>query len=193
MTNALKRVYTCFSGHQRIATGDWRSVSLAAQEAERKLASESVLIFDDTTGRLTDVEMAALPRTEDMDTPEAESGEGRGRGRPKLGVTPREVTLLPRHWEWLAAQPGGTSVTLRRLVEAARRTSGDKDKVRQAQERTYAFISAVAGDLTDFEEASRALFANDLRLFSEHIKTWPEDVRNYALMLARADNPSSDE
>lgn len=193
MTNSSKRVYTCFCGHQRIAAGDWRSVSLAAQEAERNLTSESVLIFDDTTGRLTDVEMAALPRTEDMDTPEAESGEGRGRGRPKLGVTPREVTLLPRHWEWLAAQPGGTSVTLRRLVEAARRTSGDKDKVRQAQERAYAFISAVAGDMTDFEEASRALFANDLRLFSEHIKTWPEDVRNYALMLAGADNPAYDE
>ncbi|MCA0458932.1 MAG: DUF2239 family protein [Chloroflexi bacterium] len=178
------RRYTCFSGTQRIAAGDWRKVSGAAAQAERGGTGESVLIFDDTTGRLTDVEVAQAAAPTLENAPDVESAEGRGRGRPKLGVTPREVTLLPRHWEWLAAQPGGTSVTLRRLVEEARRKGGDKDQTRKAQERTYAFISAVAGDFTDFEEASRALFANDRQRFGELIREWPADVRDYALSLA---------
>ncbi len=171
--------YTCFAGQQRIADGDWKRVSIAAQQALQSGADGSVLIFDDTTGRLADIEAVSPSPTE--------SSEIRGRGRPKLGVTPREVTLLPRHWEWLAAQPGGTSVTLRRLVEAARRSQPDKDRARKAQERTYAFISAVAGDFIDFEEASRALFANDIPLFGTYIQQWPVDIRDYALSLASTD------
>ena len=99
----------------------------------------------------------------------------------------KEVTLLPRHWDWLNVQPGGASVALRKLVDEARRTSGDRDRVRAAQEAAYRFLSALAGNLPGFEEATRALFAYDRRRFTELITGWPEDVRDYAVALAFAD------
>lgn len=105
-------------------------------------------------------------------------------GRPKLGVVGREVTLLPRHWEWLGRQPGGASVTLRKLVEQARKANYAKDRVRHAQEVAYRFMSAIAGNEPGFEEASRALFAGDCDRFEEHSRSWPPDVRAYAMKLA---------
>lgn len=96
----------------------------------------------------------------------------------------REVTLLPRHWEWLARQPGGASVVLRKLVEEARRTHAESDKRRKAQESAYHFMSAIAGNLPGFEEATRALFANDRQRFGERIAAWPDDVRDHAVKLA---------
>ena len=119
------------------------------------------------------------------------AAEPRGRGRPRLGVVAREVTLLPRHWDWLGLQPGGASVALRRLVEEARRASGDRDRVRAAQDAAYCFISAIAGNLPGFEEAARALFAYDRRRFADLIAGWPEDVRDYAIQLAFADQDPS--
>ena len=173
-------------------------------------AAGPVLVFDDATGRSIDVdtrgsdeEVAArltitiapdkrtgTARSEPSSPPAAPNGaleEPRGRGRPKLGVVPREVTLLPRHWEWLATQPGGASVALRKLVEEARRANAEKDKTRKAHERAYHFMSAIAGDLPGFEEATRALFANDRHKFSELIGTWPSDVRDHATRLAFGD------
>jgi hypothetical protein len=118
--------------------------------------------------------------------------ETRGRGRPKLGVVPREVTLLPRHWDWLNTQPGGASVALRKLVEEARRTSGSADRRRVAHESAYRFMSAVAGNLPGFEEATRSLFADDERRFAELVADWPSDVRDYAVMLAFTDRSDDD-
>jgi len=111
----------------------------------------------------------------------------RGRGRPKLGVVAREVTLLPRHWDWLNAQPGGASVALRKLVDEARRTNSDKDRLRAARDAAYYFMSAMAGDLPNFEEASRALFADDRRRFVSQITNWPEDIRDHVVKLAYSD------
>ena len=111
--------------------------------------------------------------------------EHRGRGRPKLGVVAREVTLLPRHWEWLASQPGGASVVLRRLVEQERRGGGSKQQRRAAQEAAYKFMSAIAGDLPGFEEATRALFADNRTRFEEQIADWPSDISRYATKLAQ--------
>ncbi len=103
------------------------------------------------------------------------SNDSRGRGRPKLGVVAREVTLLPRHWEWLSEQPGGASVALRKLVEQAKRANLYKDKERIARESTYKFMSVMAGNLPGFEEAARALFAHDSLLFEKCIEKWPAD------------------
>ena len=108
----------------------------------------------------------------------------RGPGRPRLGVVPREVTLLPRHWQWLSGQPGGASVALRRLVDEARRASVGADRVRRSQEVAYRFMSALTGNLPGFEEAIRALFAGDGVAFEARVADWPEDVRTYARMLA---------
>ncbi|KVE36609.1 DUF2239 family protein [Burkholderia sp. TSV86] len=120
------------------------------------------------------------------------AAEPRGRGRPKLGVIAREVTLLPRHWEWLSTQPGGASVALRKLVDEARRTHARQDRNRQAQERAYHFMSAIAGDLPGFEEAARALFASDPDRLHASIAAWPDDVRSHTIALAYDHEPTSD-
>jgi uncharacterized protein len=114
------------------------------------------------------------------------SATPRGPGRPKLGVVAREVTLLPRHWEWLAQQPGGASVALRKLVEEARRANKDKDRVRQAQEAAYRFIAAMGENKPHYEEVARALFAGDAARFEAWTASWPSDVREHARRLAAA-------
>jgi hypothetical protein len=143
-----------------------------------------VLVFDDTTGSQIDLDLRGESRKieDDRQVPEP-----RGRGRPRLGVIAKEVTLLPQHWDWLNLQPGGASVALRKLVDEARRTSGDRDRVRAAQEAAYRFMSAAAGNLPGFEEATRALFAYDRRKFAQLIANWPEDVRDFAVRLAFTD------
>jgi hypothetical protein len=110
------------------------------------------------------------------------SARPRGRGRPRLGVVAREVTLLPRHWEWLNAQPGGASVALRKLVEAGMRDRGAQE--RAMREAAYRFMSALAGDMPGFEEATRALFAGDAPGMAERMAPWPADIREHALRLA---------
>jgi hypothetical protein len=134
--------------------------------------------------------MARLPVTAVAPTPPQEAPqatEPRGRGRPKLGVVAREVTLLPRHWEWLNAQPGGASVALRKLVDEARRISGDRDRLRAARDAAYHFMSTMAGNLAHFEEAARALFADDRRRFVSLIADFPADVRDHIVRLAYSD------
>jgi hypothetical protein len=96
------------------------------------------------------------------------------------------VTLLPRQCDWLNAQPGGASVALRKLVEEARRGSDGKDRTRLAQEALYRFMSTLAGNEAGFEEAARALFAGDRRLFAALIGLWPKDLRAHAEKLADA-------
>jgi hypothetical protein len=200
MTATFSDLYTSFNGYRRIASGSLQTNALAVKRALESGAASPVLIFDNATGRSIDIdtrgsdeEVAARlapfsrPAAALVDS-EVPAEEPRGRGRPKLGVIAREVTLLPRHWEWLAAQPGGASVALRKLVEEARRANVDKDKIRKAQERAYHFMSAIAGDLPAFEEATRALFANDRLKFGEQIATWPSDVRDHAIRLAFSDD-----
>jgi hypothetical protein len=133
--------------------------------------------------------VARLPVPPGPAAHETAPGEPRGRGRPKLGVVAREVTLLPRHWEWLNAQPGGASVALRKLVEAARRGNGDSDRSRAARDAAYHFMSAMAGDLPHFEDAARALFADDRRNFTILIAAWPDDVRDHIVRLAFSPDP----
>jgi len=107
-------------------------------------------------------------------------------GRPKLGVVAREVTLLPRHWEWLAAQPGGASVALRKLVEHALRENRGADRQRQSRDASYKFMTALAGDQPGFEEAIRALYAGNRGQFDQHVDGWPADVRAHAKKMASA-------
>ena len=197
MIQASPQQFTAFMGHQRLASGPLAEVTLAVLKVS-KAVTEPILVFDDANGRPIDLDLrgtdqeitARLPRPaanfETSDT-EAVASEPRGRGRPKLGVVAREVTLLPRHWEWLGSQPGGASVALRKLVEQARHTSGDRDRHRAARDAAYHFMSTMAGDRAGFEEASRALFADDHRRFGELIAAWPGDIRDHIVKLAFAD------
>ena len=184
--------YTAFDGARCLARGDLAEAALAVRRAEDAGAAGPVLLFDDATGRSIDLDLrgdeAAIrarlaPKTE-VSEPEAPQTELKSRGRPKLGVVAREVTLLPRHWDWLAAQPGGASVALRKLVEAARRQDGEGESARRARDAAYAFMSAMAGDNPGFEDACRALFAGDRAGVEARSATWPADVRGHLLSLA---------
>lgn len=212
MSSNLSHTFTCFLGKRRVATESLQAVALTLKKMQASATNEPVLVFDNATGRNIDIDtrgtddevLARLAASAAPSAPVAPTGEGapaatdagappssesRGRGRPKLGVVPREVTLLPRHWEWLAAQSGGASVVLRRLVEEARRAGTDKDRIRLAHERAYHFMSAIAGDLAGFEEATRALFANDRNRFDDQIAAWPVDIRDHAALLGFGTEP----
>ncbi len=169
---------TAFAGSTRIAAGELRKVvSEAKQSFDR---GETVLVFNDATGEVVDLDHRDRAETSQDAEPE------RRAGRPKLGVVPREVTLLPRHWEWLNAQPGGASASLRRLVEQARRDYVDRDRVRHSQEAAHRFMSAMAGNEPGYEEALRALFRGDAARFDDCVASWPADVRQYASALGAA-------
>lgn len=189
--------FTAFAGTRRIASGALVEVARAAKAEFERDTRSAVLVFDDATGEQVDLDysvgaaeaverLAGAVRARDVHAAHGDpsSATPRGPGRPRLGVVAREVTLLPRHWEWLAAQPGGASVALRKLVEQARRANGGQDRRRRAQEAAYRFMSALAGNLAGFEEAARALFAGNRARFEELTAGWPPDVAGYAGMLA---------
>ena len=162
-----------FEGDRRIASGDLRQVARAAKQALDRRDDASILVFDGETSRPIDLDFRGSSRgrcgpAAGHRAPRPAAGDDapdtpapRGPGRPKLGVVAREITLLPRHWDWLAQQSGGASVAIRKLVEDARRNSEAKDSARRAQDATYRFMSVMAGNKPHYEDAIRALFAGD--------------------------------
>lgn len=185
---------TAFAGTTRIASGELRHVALKAKQVFDSEPSQQILVFEDASGVVVELplelqagELLRTLNAEPVDpdeSPVPAPVPARGPGRPRLGVVAREITLLPRHWDWLAAQPGGASVALRRLVEEARKVTAGGNRRRAAQEAAYRFMHALAGNLPGYEEATRALFAGDVVRFEEVIAQWPEDVREHASLLA---------
>ncbi len=174
---------TAFWRQQQIAHGTLSA--LIQQIKSANIQDETVFIFNDRSGKRLDIHLHGDIASTLAVYPElAESSVVRTRGRPKLGVSAKEVTLLPRHWEWLASQPGGASATLRRLIDQARKSSDAADNKRQRHDRAYHFMYEIAGDLPDYEASLRALFADDEVAFTAGIKNWPQDIRQYALRLA---------
>ncbi|MFC7409341.1 DUF2239 family protein [Hydrogenophaga atypica] len=161
---------TAFLGDRRVAAGTYAEVTRLLDALPA--SNEGLLVFDDSTGAVLDRPLPVVPEA----APTV--------GRPRLGVVAREVTLLPRHWAWLAQQRGGASAALRRLVDEARRQHADADAQRLARERAYRCMSTLAADLPGFEEASRALFAGDAGAFEQHTAHWPQDVRQHIGRLA---------
>ena len=186
--------YIAFEGDRRIASGDLREVARAAKHTLDRRNDASILVFDDASSGPIEIDFRGtveevLARLPDVTRVAVASDDAmlsapRGPGRPKLGVVAREITLLPRHWDWLARQPGGASVAIRKLVEEARRTGEGKDRLRQAREAAYRFMSVMAGNKPHYEDAIRALFAGDRERFEELIAGWPADVRDHASQLA---------
>ena len=185
--------YTVFDGTRRLGGGSLAEASRLALRALDGDPEGPVLVFDDRSGAVVDLD----PRQPVADASPADGGDAdpaqpdaqgpRGRGRPKLGVIAREVTLLPRHWDWLAQQSGGASVALRRLVEAALRAAAAEpgpDAQRRSRERAYRFMTTMAGDLPNYEEATRALFAGDAERLRALTASWPRDIREHGLRLA---------
>ena len=190
---------TCiaFLNGRRLASGPVLEVALAVHHTVQEVETPDVLVFDSSSSRIVEIDWRGnaddirrrLSPSEEPTVPEpadaaVESPPVRKRGRPKLGVVGREVTLLPRHWEWLATQPGGASVTLRKLVDQARRSRSAADRKRRAQEVAYRFMVTIAGDAQGFEEASRGLFAGDREKLAAQIRSWPPDVQEHLLHLA---------
>ncbi len=180
--------YTLFAGPRRLAAGPLQDVAVAAARAAGR--SEPLLVFSDLTGSQIDLDLRGdeeQVRARYRASPPTVAPP-RPRGRPRIGVVAREVTLLPQQWEWLAAQPGGASVVLRKLVQEARRSGSARERMRRAQERSYKVMVALAGDRPGFEEAARALFAGDLDAFRARIARWPVDIREHLLRLADPDH-----
>ena len=199
MTHLSRPNFTAFMGQRLLAAGPLAEVALAVMNAGRRPAAPPIVIFSDVTGQPIDLDLrgtereiiARLPQSAPVPETAADemaAAEPRGRGRPRLGVVAREVTLLPRHWEWLGSQPGGASVALRKLVDGARRANGDADRAREARDAAYHFMSVMAGNLAGFEEASRALFADDRRRFVGLVAGWPDDIRDHVVKLAFSDH-----
>ena len=186
MNETMPITYTAFLDGRRLATGPLHEVAVAVLHSQQARPEGNPLVFSDASGQSADLdlrggEQAVAARY----TVAAPTPAPKGRGRPKLGVVAREVTLLPEHWQWLAAQSGGASVALRKLVHEARRKGGERERTRQARERAYHAMSTLAGDLAGFEEASRALFAGDHERLAVQMAAWPEDVREYVQQLAQ--------
>jgi hypothetical protein len=193
--------HTAFDGSQRIAAGDLATVAVSVKKYFNGKSVDGVLIFEDASGQVVEVDfrgsvndvrerltristVQVTDQTGSIASCATEVDPPRGPGRPKLGVVAREVTLLPRHWDWLNMQTGGASVALRKLVEEARRTAFDKDRIRLAQEVSYRFMSAAIAHEINFEEAARALFAGKRARFHELIEAWPSDLRDYLKQLS---------
>jgi hypothetical protein len=191
---------TAFHGQHLLAAGELPDILPTLKRAYERDSASPMRVFEDRTGRLIDLDLrgsvdealrraaargtpAAVDETRVVDDPGSLPAR-RPAGRPRLGVVSREVTLLPRHWEWLNGQPGGASVALRRLVDEARKLQGGRDRVRHAQEVAYAFLLAMGGDLPGYEEILRALFAGKQDRFEALLASWPADIRNHALRLA---------
>lgn len=177
-----------FENGERFAQGSLAEVALALKKRLARKDHGVVLAFG-YGGAVLDLDLTGdedqiAARYSRPTQPKAGKEAARGPGRPKLGVVAREVTLLPRHWDWLSTQPGGASVALRRLVEEARIARSGRDAVRIAQEAAYRFLSAIAGNLPNYEDALRALFASDGRRFKTMTAPWPPDVADFALHLA---------
>jgi len=191
-----ERTYTSFASEKLVASGDLKTMLLGTKKFLDRHKDASVLIFDDHTGRQVDFDFRGKPQDvlERLSshplfaTHDAADNLRTGPGRPKLGVVCREVSLLPRHWDWLEQQPQGISSALRRLVEDARKNESGKDRARFAREAAGKFMWSMAGDLPGFEEASRALFANDQDRFQKLISDWPKDIRTHLWSLIQHSN-----
>lgn len=192
---SLSPLWIVFEHHRRLARGEPVGVIAAVQQRLAEQPEALPLVLDAVTSErieldwrapaaqlLAQLPPAPAPAVDDPD--EAPGGDApRGPGRPRLGVTAREVTLLPRHWDWLSRQPGGASVALRKLVQSAMRDGGSAEAQRRATESAYRFMSIVCGDLPHYEEVSRALFAGDLARVDALAAPWPADVATHLRAL----------
>jgi len=183
-----------FEGHALLARGALADVGQAVRGRLAAGSQARLAVYDERSGRPVDLDCSGgdpafvnEPAEAGASGIELDAQGPRGPGRPKLGVVSREVSLLPRHWEWLAAQRGGASASLRRLVDAARKEGVAGQRVKDAVEVAHRFLWDLAGDLPDFEEATRALFAHDFAALERRTASWPAGVRE---QLARFLQPA---
>lgn len=180
--------YTVFDGFRIISQGNIEEVAIATKKFLKKENDARVLIFSDLSGKQMDLDLSGTDKDviERLSVYKAAevSVSSTGPGRPKIGVKPREVSLLPIHWEWLSTQAGGASATIRRIVDEKMKTTTPKDKIKKTQETVYTFLHSIAGDLNNFEDAIRYLYRQDETKFKEAVTDWPKDLKKHTLTLA---------
>lgn len=195
--NSETMSWIAFDGTTKISHGTPNQVATEVKTYVDAYPHSEVLVFDAITSQQLDMDapgslrvaLHSLPieqPTRESESSTQELSPAKSVGRPKLGVTAKEVTLLPRHWDWLTRQPGGASVALRKLVEQAQRANKDVDRMRVARDAAYKFMNAMAGNEPGFEEATRALFAGNLIALRSLTEAWPKDIRDHSLLLADA-------
>jgi uncharacterized protein len=172
--------YAAFLGVELMGSGPLNQVLPAMKERFDRDEGAPILIFEDASGRQVDFDLRGsvaeiLTR--------AQPPQRTGPGRPRLGVVAREISLLPRHWEWLEQQPNGASAAIRRLVDEARKANPEEERIRCSVTAASRFLSAMAGNLPGYEEATRALFARNGTQFEECMRAWPVDIREHAKRL----------
>jgi hypothetical protein len=175
--------YVAFAGSRQVAAGALDAILPTLKQRFDADRSELVLVFEDASGRQVDFDLRG---SLDEVLARALPAPQKGPGRPRLGVASREVSLLPRHWEWLDEQPSGASAALRRLVEHAIKTQPGKERARRMRAALSRFLLAMAGDRPNYEEACRALFAGEDQRLDALIGKWPKDIREHVLRHARA-------
>ncbi len=187
--------FTVFLDQKMLIRGNLSASVLAAAKAKMDDNHSRVVIYNDSSGKPIDVELQGS--TEDiikniegnpalhqyMIHPEKQAKKPKKRGRPKLGVTSKEISLLPRHWQWLARQKGSPSATLRRLIDESRKANMGRELVEQSRDAVHAFMWDMCGNFVNFEEATRYLFRNDFVTFYEKISTWPNDIKEHVRRL----------
>jgi hypothetical protein len=183
MENTKK--YTAFVDERVVASGSLEELLPKLKAIFDRDRSTLFLIFDNETGEQVDFDLRGT--VEEVLARNGQNPPQTGPGRPRLGVVSREITLLPRHWEWLGLQPNGASAAIRRLIDEARKREPAKMRRQQAAHATERFLFAMAGNYPGYEEASRALFQGDSMQFAELISAWPKDVRDYAIRLSKGD------
>jgi len=181
--------YTAFEEFGILAQGPLEEVVLEVKKRQKLHPEARILVFSDSSGHQLDFDLSGTEK-ETLERLKIYSARPapthKGAGRPKLGVVPREISLLPGHWEWLSNQSGGASSTIRQLIdEKIKNLSAEKNKVKTAQEVTYRFLSALAGDLPHFEEAIRYLYRKDKKNFLGQISSWKKDLVNHSIFLAK--------
>ncbi|MBS0055896.1 DUF2239 family protein [Yersinia sp. Marseille-Q3913] len=205
MSEYLSKPSTAFGDQQLLLSGPLVEVALAIKNELENGSTKTFLVFDDVTGSVIDLDLRgsdadiierlsqpsqpftgryASRQNKSPEPVEDDTAESKGRGRPKLGVVAREVTLLPRQWDWLATRPGSASAVIRRLVDEAMHSEGSREQRRAAHEAVYQFMQAIAGDLPGYEEGIRALFADDRTKLEQCIAAWPVDIKAHVLRLA---------
>jgi len=171
----MEKTYAAFAGERLLAAGELEAVLTKVKHKLDKDGIEQLLIFEEQTGRQADFDWSGT--LEEVLERELPKPALQGPGRPKLGVVSREISLLPAHWAWLEEQPNGISAALRRLVDEASKRDPDKQRARKAREATGRFMTALAGDRPNFEEAMRALYAGERDKVESLTQRWPKSIR----------------
>ncbi len=173
--------YTAFSGTDLLVRGSLSEVLSRTKSLVDEEPSRPVLIFEDGSGRQVDFDFTGtVKEVVDRARPKLPAN---GPGRPRLGVVSREISLLPRHWEWLESRPEGCSGALRRLVEEAQKRDPEAEHRAQARDAAHKFLWAIAGNYLHFEEVTRALYAGDHECMFSLMVDWPPDIRQHTRAL----------